>query len=91
MSFSAPPFTTVLGWCEKNKCSRIEITNSEGGLVQTLFEWKNYNVIININPTSLISSIEINKILSDKDFEKVFFEENIQLINCLEILETQLS
>jgi hypothetical protein len=27
MTFSTAPFTTVLGWCEKNKCSRIEITN----------------------------------------------------------------
>ena len=91
MSFSTAPFTTVLGWCEKNKCSRIEITNLESGLVQTLFEWKNYEVLININPNSLISSIEIKKVLGKDEFEKVFNKEQIKLEDCLEILETQLS
>jgi hypothetical protein len=91
MSFSTAPFTTVLGWCEKNKCSRIEITNLDSGLVQTLFEWKNYEVLININPNSLISSIEIKKVLGKDEFEKVFNKEQIKLEDCLEILETQLS
>jgi hypothetical protein len=91
MSFSTAPFTTVLGWCEKNKCSRIEITNLDSGLVQTLFEWKNYEVLININPNSLISSIEIKKVLGKDEFEKVFNKEQIKLEDCLEIIETQLS
>lgn len=91
MSFSTAPFTTVLGWCEKNKCSRIEITNLETGLVQTLFEWKNYEVLININPNTFISSIEIKKISGKDEFEKVFEKEQIKLEDCLEILETQLS
>ena len=91
MSFSTAPFTTVLGWCEKNKCSRIEITNLETGLVQTLFEWKNYEVLININPNTFISSIEIKKVLGEEEFEKVFEKEQIKLEDCLEILETQLS
>jgi hypothetical protein len=91
MSFSTAPFTTVLGWCEKNKCTRIEITNLDSGLVQTLFEWKNYEVLININPNSLISSIEIKKVLGKDEFEKVFNKEQIKLEDCLEILETQLS
>ncbi len=91
MSFSTAPFTTVLGWCEKNKCSRIEITNLETGLVQTLFEWKNYEVLININPNTFISSIEIKKVLAKEEFEKVFEKEQIKLQDCLEILETQLS
>jgi len=91
MSFSTAPFTTVLGWCEKNKCSRIEITNLETGLVQTLFEWKNYEVLININPNTFISSIEIKKVLGKEEFETVFEKEQIKLQDCLEILETQLS
>jgi len=91
MSFSTAPFTTVLGWCEKNKCSRIEITNLESGLVQTLFEWKNYEVLININPNTFISSIEIKKVLGEEEFEKVFEKEQIKLEDCLEILETKLS
>ena len=91
MSFSTAPFTTVVGWCEKNKCSRIEITNLETGLVQTLFEWKNYEVLININPNTFISSIEIKKVLGKEEFEKVFEKEQIKLEECLEILETQLS
>lgn len=91
MSFSTAPFTTVLGWCEKNKCSRIEITNLDTGLVQTLFEWKNYEVLIDINPNTFISSILIKKVLEKNEFEKVFEKEQIKLEECLEILETQLS
>ncbi len=91
MSFSTAPFTTVLGWCEKNKCSRIEITNLDTGLVQTLFEWKNYEVLIDINPNTFISSILIKKVLGKNEFEKVFEKEQIKLEECLEILETQLS
>ena len=59
MSFSTAPFTTVLGWCEKNKCNRIEITNLDNGFVQTLFVWKEHEVVIQINTSTLISSIEI--------------------------------
>ena len=91
MSFSTAPFTTVLGWCEKNKCNRIEITNLDSGLVQTLFEWKNYEVLIEINPNTFISSILIKKVLEKNEFEKVFEKEQIKLEECLEILETQLS
>jgi hypothetical protein len=90
MTFSTAPFTTVLGWCEKNKCSRIEITNLDNGLVETLFVWNTYEIIIQINPTNLISSIEIKED-SGENLKKVIFEqENIMLQDCLDILETQL-
>jgi hypothetical protein len=90
MTFRTAPFTTVLGWCEKNKCSRIEITNLDNGLVETLFVWNTYEIIIQINPTNLISSIEIKED-SGENLKKVIFEqENIMLQDCLDILETQL-
>jgi hypothetical protein len=90
MTFSTAPFTTVLGWCEKNKCSRIEITNLDNGLVETLFVWNTYEIIIQINPTNLISSIEIKED-SGENLKKIIFEqENIMLQDCLDILETQL-
>lgn len=89
MSFSSAPLTTVLGWCEKNNCSRIEITNLENNLVETLFVHKNYKVIIQINPTSFISKIEINKIFEDESEEFVFSQEEVLLGDCLQILETQ--
>lgn len=90
MTFSTAPFTTVLGWCEKNKCSRIEITNLDNGLVETLFVWNTYEIIIQINPTNLISSIEIKE-ASGKNSKKIVFEQdNIMLQDCLDILETQL-
>ena len=72
MTFSTAPFTTVLGWCEKNKCSRIEITNLDNGLVETLFVWNTYEIIIQINPTNLISSIEIKED-SGENLKKVIF------------------
>jgi hypothetical protein len=90
MTFSTAPFTTVLGWCEKNKCSRIEITNLDNGLVETLFVWNTYEIIIQINPTNLISSIEIKED-SGENLKKIIFEqENIMLQDCLDILETKL-
>jgi len=47
--------------------------------------------LININPNTFISSIEIKKVLGEEEFEKVFEKEQIKLEECLEILETQLS
>ena len=90
MTFSTAPFTTVLGWCEKNKCSRIEITNLDNGLVETLFVWKTYEIIIQINPTNLISSIEIKEASGENSKKIVFEQDNIMLQDCLDILETQL-
>jgi hypothetical protein len=90
MTFSTAPFTTVLGWCEKNKCSRIEITNLDNGLVETLFVWNTYEIIIQINPTNLISSIEIKEDSSENLKKIIFEQENIMLQDCLDILETQL-
>ena len=91
MSFSTAPFTTVLGWCEKNKCNRIEITNLDNGFVQTLFVWKEHEVVIQINTSTLISSIEIKKDLGEDLKNLIFSQENIILENCLEILEFILS
>jgi|688.fasta_scaffold05544_29 hypothetical protein len=91
MSFSTAPFTTVLGWCEKNKCNRIEITNLDNGFVQTLFVWKEHEVVIQINTSTLISSIEIKKDLGEDLKNLIFSQENILLENCLEILEFNLS
>ena len=91
MSFSTAPFTTVLGWCEKNKCNRIEITNLDNGFVQTLFVWKEHEVVIQINTSTLISSIEIKKDLGEDLKNLIFSQENILLENCLEILESNLS
>jgi hypothetical protein len=91
MSFSTAPFTTVLGWCEKNKCNRIEITNLDNGFVQTLFVWKEHEVVIQINTLTLISSIEIKKDLGEDLKNSIFSQENILLENCLEILESNLS
>ena len=91
MSFSTAPFTTVLGWCEKNKCNRIEITNLDNGFVQTLFVWKEHEVVIQINTSTLISSIEIKKDLGEDLKNSIFSQENILLENCLEILESNLS
>jgi len=90
MTFSTAPFTTVLGWCEKNKCSRIEITNLDNGLVETLFVWNTYEIIIQINPTNLISSIEIKEDSGENSKKIIFEQENIMLQDCLDILETQL-
>ena len=91
MSFSTAPFTTVLGWCEKNKCNRIDITNLDNGFVQTLFVWKEHEVVIQINTSTLISSIEIKKDLGEDLKNLIFSQENILLENCLEILEFNLS
>ena len=91
MSFSTALFTIVLGWCEKNKCSRIEITNLDNGFVQTLFVWKEHEVVIQINTSTLISSIEIKKDLGEDLKNLIFSQENILLENCLEILESNLS
>ena len=90
MTFSTAPFTTVLGWCEKNKCSRIEITNLDNGLVETLFVWNTYEIIIQINPTNLISSIERKEASGENSKKIVFEQDNIMLQDCLDILETQL-
>lgn len=90
MTFSTAPLTTVLGWCEKNKCSRIEITNLENGLVETLFVWNTNEIIIHINPSNLISSIEIKEDLGEDSKKIIFTQENIMLQDCIDILETQL-
>lgn len=87
MSFSTAPFTTILGWCETNKCSRIEITNLDNGFVQTLFVWKNHEIVFEINTTSLISSIEIKKEDGEDSKNIIFHQEGVLLNNCLEILE----
>lgn len=90
MSFSTAPFTTILGWCETNKCNRIEITNLDNGFVQTLFVWKNHEIVFEINTMSLISSIEIKKDSGEDSKNTIFHQEGILLNNCLEILESTL-
>lgn len=91
MTFSTAPFTTVLSWCEKNKCSRIEITNFDNGIVETFFLWNNHEITIKINTGSLVSSILIKKDLGQDLKNTIFSEDNIMLKDCLEILESKLS
>lgn len=63
----------------------------DNGFVQTLFVWKEHEVVIQINTSTLISSIEIKKDLGEDLKNLIFSQENILLENCLEILESNLS
>jgi hypothetical protein len=63
----------------------------DNGFVQTLFVWKEHEVVIQINTSTLISSIEIKKDLGEDLKNLIFSQENILLENCLEILEFNLS
>lgn len=88
MSFSTKPLSTILGWCDANKCSKIEITNLESGLVETLFVVNQHEIVIQINTITFISSIVISKLDTEDSKTKVFSQENVLLENCLEILES---
>jgi hypothetical protein len=63
----------------------------DNGFVQTLFVWKEHEVVIQINTSTLISSVEIKKDLGEDLKNLIFSQENILLENCLEILESNLS
>lgn len=63
----------------------------DNGFVQTLFVWKEHEVVIQINTSTLISSIEIKKDLGEDLKNLIFSQESILLENCLEILEFNLS
>ena len=86
MSFSTTPLTKVLAWCEKNKCSGFEISNSENELVEILIDLEKFEIILQIKPANLLSSI---KIIKDKT-ETIFEETQIDLQDCLNILEKQI-
>jgi hypothetical protein len=87
MNFSTPPFTTVLGWCEKNNCKKIEITNSTDDLVEVVIYWKSYQIIMTINPQTYITTIEVRKVVEGSSLAIVDAKKNMTLADCITLIE----
>lgn len=83
MNFSAAPFTTVLSWCEKHSCNRIEMISLDNNNVNVNVIWKGFNIDMVINTQTTMTESKIKKPENDGREIVVSVNSNLSLIDTL--------
>ena len=88
MNFSAAPFTTVLSWCEKHGCNRIEMISSDNNKVNVNVIWKGFNINMVIDTQTTITETQVKKPVDDGHETIVSINSNLSLVDTLNYFES---
>ena len=88
MNLSTPPFTTVLGWCEKQACNRIEMIGLDDNKVNVNLIWKGLNIDMIIDTQTSMTETNVKKPVDDGYESVTSTNSKLSLVDTLEYFES---
>lgn len=87
MSFSTSPFSPLLGWCQRNKCQKVEISSFDKDLVEISLIYNNFEVVMKVQQTVHLADLVISKKeISGSDLE-IVSKKGITFEECMSLVD----